>query len=136
MGHQLYCVVYKEEKITGYSKNGKPKIQKVRGFRAPRPEDEVEPLVLSKLQAKMPSWQARNIVPDEEFPPGTNDDRPLQYGAPLWRDLFNPRQLFGHCTCVEIFHDMVEEFVNWFDPMERTNVTVSNVIAGTVKKKK
>ena len=28
MGHQLYCVVYKEERITGYSKNGKPKIQK------------------------------------------------------------------------------------------------------------
>jgi adenine-specific DNA methylase len=111
MGHQLYCVIYKEERIKGYSKNGKPKTERVRGFRAPRLEDDVDALVQRKLDEKFPSWQARNIVPDEEFPPGTNDDRPLQYGAPLWRDLFNPRQLYGHCTCVEIFHEMVDEFV-------------------------
>jgi len=57
----------------------------------------------------MPLWQARNIVPDEEFPENTNDDRPRQYGAPLWRDQFNPRQLYGHCTSVEVFQDIVEE---------------------------
>jgi hypothetical protein len=82
MGHQLYCVVYKEERIKGYTKSGKPKMEKVRGFRAPRPEDDVEGLVQQKLAEKIPLWQARNIVPDEEFPPDTNDDRPLQYGAP------------------------------------------------------
>ena len=109
MGHQLYCVVYKEERIKGYTKAGKPKMEKVRGFRAPRPEDDVEALVRQKLAEKMPLWQARNIVPDEEFPADTNDDRPLQYGAPLWRDLFNPRQLYGHCVSVEVFHEMVDE---------------------------
>ena len=67
MGHQLYCVVYKEERIKGYTKSGKPKTEKVRGFRAPRPEDDVEALVQRSLAEKMPLWQARNIVPDEEI---------------------------------------------------------------------
>ncbi len=109
MGHQLYCVVYKKEVVVGKLKNGKPKTRVVRGFRAPRPEDDVESLVQRRLAEKMPLWQARNIVPDEEFPENSNDDRPRQYGAPLWRDQFNPRQLYGHCTSVEVFQDMVEE---------------------------
>jgi len=109
MGHQLYCVVYKQEVVVGKLTNGKPKTKVVRGFRAPRPEDDVEALVRQRLAEKMPLWQARNIVPDEEFPENTNDDRPRQYGAPLWRDQFNPRQLYGHCTSVEVFQDMVEE---------------------------
>ena len=109
MGHQLYCVVYKKEVVVGKLKNGKPKTKLVRGFRAPRPEDDVEALVKQRLAEKMPLWRARNIVPDEEFPENSNDDRPRQYGAPLWRDLFSPRQLYGHCTSVEVFQDMVEE---------------------------
>ncbi len=109
MGHQLYCVVYKKEVVVGRHKNGKPKTKMIRGFRAPRPEDDVEELVQKRLAEKMPLWQARNIVPDEEFPADANDDRPRQYGASKWRDLFNPRQLYGHCTSVEIFQDMVEE---------------------------
>jgi hypothetical protein len=103
--------VFREDRITGYSKNGKPKIKTIRGFRAPRPGDSVEALVLAKLEEAMPRWQASNIVPDEAFPSDTNDDRPRQYGAPLWRDLFNPRQLYGHCVSVEVFHQMVDEYV-------------------------
>lgn len=110
LGHQLYCIVYKEERANGFTKTGKPKTVKVRGFRAPRPEDEeVEALVRQKLAERMPLWHARNIVPDEEFPADTNDDRPIQYGAPLWRDLFNTRQLFGHCVGVEVFQEMVDQ---------------------------
>ncbi len=83
MGHQLYCVAYKEEHVKGYAKNGKPKTEKVRGFRAPRPEDDVEALVQQKLGEKMPLWQARNIVPDEEIDSISNYDRGhrLQYGV-------------------------------------------------------
>jgi adenine-specific DNA methylase len=114
MGHQLYCVVYKKEVVVGRLKNGKPKTKTVRGFRAPRPEDDVEALVAQRLAEKMPLWEARGIVPDEEFPEIANDDRPRQYGALLWRDQFNPRQLYGHCTSVEVFQDMVEE-------LERSN---------------
>ena len=111
LGHQLYCVVCKEERIKGYTKNGKPKTEKIRTFRSPTSEDDVDAVVRRRLLEKMPLWQARNIVPDEEFPSDTNDDRPLQYGSPLWRDLFNPRQLYAHCMSVEVFHDLVEEYV-------------------------
>lgn len=109
MAEQLYAIVYKEEQITGYRKGGNPKTKKVRGFRAPRPEDDVRVQVQTTLDAKLPEWQARNIIPDEEYPANTNDDRPRQYGMPLWRDMFSPRQLYGHCTSVEVFQELVEE---------------------------
>ena len=72
----------------------------------------MDALVRHKLAEKMPIWQARNIVPDEQYPDNTNDNRPINYGMPLWRDFFNPRQMYGHCTSVEVFHDMVQEFGN------------------------
>jgi adenine-specific DNA methylase len=111
MGHQLYCVVHKHpiQKVVSIRGKFVTKTVMERGFRVPRPEDEVGDLVAKRLEEKMPLWKARNIVPDEEFPENTNDDRPLQYGAPLWRDQFNSRQLHGNCTSVEVFQDMVEE---------------------------
>ncbi len=57
----------------------------------------------------MPEWQALDLVPSETVPSEINDDRPIQYGMPLWRDLFSPRQLFGHCTAVEVFREMLLE---------------------------
>jgi hypothetical protein len=53
MDHQMYCVVYKEERIKGYTKNGKPKIEKVRAFRAPRPADDVEALGLRPHEKRL-----------------------------------------------------------------------------------
>lgn len=104
MGHQLYAIVYKAPKVSG---KGRAKME--RGYRAPRPEDENLDVVEQALREKMPEWQARNIVPDEAYPLDANEQRPIQYGMPLWRDMFSPRQLYGHCTAVEIFHDMVDE---------------------------
>ncbi len=109
MGEQLYAIVYKEQKVVGHTKAGKPKIKNERGYRAPRPEDDVREQVRAALDAKLPEWQARGIIPDEEFPENSNDDRPRQYGMPLWRDLFAPRQLYGHCVGVEVFHDLIHE---------------------------
>lgn len=109
MGEQLYAVVYTERKVVGRTAAGKPRIKKHRGFRAPRPEDDVSEAVQKALAEKMPDWQARDIIPDEEYPPNTNDDRPRQYGMPRWRDMFSPRQLLGHCTSVEVFHELVAE---------------------------
>ena len=109
MGHQLYCVVYKEDQIKGYTKKGKPRTEKVNRFRAPRPEDDVEALVEQKLAEKMPLWQARNIVPDEEIGPLSNYDRGHRmYGMFRWMDLFSPRQLYGHCVSVEAFQDLAQ----------------------------
>lgn len=110
MGHQLYGVVYKEERIKGYTKNGKPKVEKLRGFRAPRPEDGVEALIKGKLAEKMPVWQARNILPDEEIDTLSNYDRGHRlYGITKWSEMFSGRQLYGHCVSVEVYQDMVQE---------------------------
>jgi putative DNA methylase len=123
MGHQLYCVVYKEERIKGYTKAGKPKTEKVRGFRVPRQEDDVDALVRQKLAEKMPLWHARNIVPDEEIPFGyeTTVRWPLdKYGVKFWADMFSPRQFYGHCVSVEVFQDMLDDLR---EPVDRAAMT-------------
>ncbi|WP_428098151.1 DUF1156 domain-containing protein [Candidatus Rariloculus sp.] len=56
----------------------------------------------------MLEWEAFDIVPNEKFPEVSNDDRPIQYGMPLWRDLFSPRQLLCHGISVEVFREMLD----------------------------
>lgn len=109
MGEQLYAVVYKK-RIQTVTKSGKPGREKwERGYRAPRPEDDVFDEVKARLEEKLPYWEARDMVPTEAFPADSNDDRPIQYGMPLWRDLFSPRQLYCHCTSVEVFRELLRE---------------------------
>jgi len=107
MGEQLYAVVFKRRVLTT-TKTGRKREKWVRGYRAPRPEDNVSDLVAERLAKKLPEWEALDIVPTERFPEGTNDDRPLQYGMPLWRDMFSPRQLLGHGTSVEVYRELLE----------------------------
>lgn len=109
MGDQLYAVVYKQKVKVGTTKTGKDKFKTVRGFRAPRPEDDVSEQIAAALAAKMPEWEARNIVPDEDVLPGQKTDEPRRSGMYRWRDMFSPRQLYGHGTSVEVFHDLVDE---------------------------
>src|SRR5271157_1607013 len=109
MGEQIYAIVYKETVKTGTTKAGKDKFKAVRGFRAPRPEDDVSARVNATLEAKMPEWEARGIVPGEDIRPGQKTDEPRRSGMYRWLDMFSPRQLLGHCTSVEVFHDLVEE---------------------------
>jgi len=58
---------------------------------------------------KMPEWMARGIVPDEDIPEGNKTPEPVRYGISRWCDMFSPRQLYGHCTSVEVFHKLIEE---------------------------
>ena len=108
MGEQLYAVAFKKrvKKILKSGKRGKDKW--VRGYRAPRQKDDNSAEIQEKLAEKMPEWQAFDIVPSEKFPEVSNDDRPIQYGMPLWRDLFSPRQLLCHGTSVEVFREMLD----------------------------
>ena len=108
MGEQLFAVVYKRRARTTL-KSGKPGRDKwVREYRAPRPEDDNRAEILARLEEKLPDWEAFDIVPSERFPTDANDDRPIQYGMPYWRDLFSPRQLLCHGTSVEVYREMLE----------------------------
>lgn len=107
MGEQLYVVVYKQ-RVETRTKAGKIREKWVRGYRAPRPEDDNSAEIAQRLAKRMPVWEAFDIVPNERFPEDGNDTRPIQYGMPLWRDLFSPRQLLCHGTSVEVFREMLE----------------------------
>ena len=107
MGEQLYAVVYKK-RVLVKTKTGRAREKWIRGYRAPQPEDDNSAEIQAMLAEKLPEWEAFDIVPNERFPEVSNDDRPIQYGMPLWRDLFSPRQLLCHGTSVEVFREMLE----------------------------
>ena len=106
MGEQLYAVVYKRRTWTT-TKTGKKREKWVRGYRAPRPEDDVSELIAERLAEKMPEWEALDLVPIEVIAPGNKTDEPLRYGLGKWRDLFSPRQLYCHATSVEVFRELL-----------------------------
>jgi adenine-specific DNA methylase len=109
LGDQLIAVVYKRkiEKRLKSGALGKPKW--VRGYRAPVATDLNANEIRRRVEQRLPDWEALDVVPNEEYPSDTNDDRPRQYGMPLWRDMFSPRQLLGHGLASEVFREMVDE---------------------------
>lgn len=107
LGDQLYAVVYKK-RVISQTKTGKSREKWVRGYRAPRPEDEVSKSVREALEEKLPEWEALGIVPTEEYPV-MFCDRSKIYGVSYWRDLFSYRQLLCHGISVEIFRELYEE---------------------------
>lgn len=109
MGHQIYTVVYKRRVVTGRTKAGKERGKWERGFRAPLPTDNVEALVAAALAAKLPEWEARDVVPYEAIPEGNKTSEPLRYGAVVWRDMFSPRQQLCHGMAVEVYQDLLSE---------------------------
>ena len=109
MGEQLFAVVYKRRIETRLKSGKRGKDKWERGYRPPRVEDDNLLVVQQTLAEKMPEWEARDLVPNERYPQVSNDDRPNQYGMPLWRDQYSPRQLLGHGIATEIFHEMVEQ---------------------------
>ena len=107
MGEQLFAVVCKRRE-TVRTKTGRAREKWVRGYRAPRPEDDDGAALRAALEEKLAEWDAFDFVPNERFPEDSNDDRPIQYGMPRWRDLFSPRQLLCHGTGVEVFREMLD----------------------------
>ena len=108
MGEQLYAVVYKE-RVEVRTKTGRIRKKWVRGYRAPRPEDDNGAAVRARLDEKLPEWEAFDLVPSETVGAISNYDRGHKlYGMNKWTDLFSPRQLLCHGTSVEVFREMLD----------------------------
>lgn len=109
MGSQLYVVIYKR-RVKKILKSGKPGKDKwVRGYRAPKPEDDNSSEIEARLEEKLPEWEAFDIIPSQRIPDGNKTTEAQRYGMTRWRDLYSPRQLLSHGTSVEIFREMLEE---------------------------
>ncbi len=108
LGDQLFAVVFREE-TASLTPSGRKTTSWVRKYRAPDEKDENLFSIKEKLHEKLEEWDACDTIPNEPFPEGTNDDRPRIYGMPLWRDMFSPRQLLAHGSCVETFRNLFEE---------------------------
>ena len=108
MGEQLFAVVYKRREPGKILKSGKHGRDKwVRGYRPPRPEDDNDADIRTKLAEKLSEWEALDIVPSETYG-HMYCDRSKIYGVNSWRDLFSPRQLLCHGTSVEVFREMLD----------------------------
>ena len=108
MGDQLFVVVFKQ-RIEVRTKTGKTRGKWVRGYRAPRPEDDNIEVIKARLAEKTIEWESLDIVPNEEIPDGQKTNEPIRYGMRKWRELFSPRQLLCHGTSVEVFRELLEE---------------------------
>ena len=110
LGHQLYCIIWREQWHTK-TKAGKwskrPKTR--RGFRAPTASDHNSPEMEQRLEELSAVWAPDNILPTEEIYVGDKTNTPIDYGMPYWRDMFSPRQLLAHGYCVQAFRELVEE---------------------------
>ena len=107
MGEQLFAVVYKKRVIKTLKSGKRGKDKWVRGYRAPRTEDDNGAEIQARLAEKLPEWEALDIVPSETIPDGNKTTEPQRYGMKIWRDLFSPRQLLCHGTSVEVFREML-----------------------------
>lgn len=109
MGEQLFAVVYKRRvpgKVLKAGNRGRDKW--VRGYRAPRPEDDNSAAIRERLAEKLPEWEALDVVPSERIPLGHKTNEPQRYGMGLWVDMFSPRQFLCHGTSVEVFREMLD----------------------------
>ena len=109
MGEQLFAVVFKR-RVETRTKSGKRGRDKwVRGYRAPRPEDDNGSEIREMLAEKLLEWEALDIVPSESIGVISNYDRGHRlYGMFRWTDMFSPRQLLCHGTSVEAFREMLD----------------------------
>ena len=107
MDEQLYAVVFKK-RVLVETKSGRKRERWIRGYRAPRVEDDNGAEIRARLDEKLPEWEALDMVPRERIPEGSKTMEPRRYGMATWRDLFSPRQLLCHGTSVEVFREMLE----------------------------
>ena len=110
LGHQLYCIIYRDTwKTKTKSGRDSKRPKTARGFRVPISDDDNTAKVDTRLAKLAELWERDNMLPAEEVHNGDKTKTLLDYGMPLWRDMFSPRQLLAHGFCVQAFHDLVDE---------------------------
>ena len=110
MGHQLYCVIYRDQWPTRTQSgqlSKRPKTQ--RGFRPATSEDDNTAWIAQRLEQLNTSWSANDTLPSETIPEGNKTKEPLRYGMPTYREMFSPRQQLAHGYCVQAFRELVDE---------------------------
>jgi putative DNA methylase len=87
---RLYCIRWME---TNVDKKGK--VQTVRHYRAPTPDDyQREARVHELLHERFQIWQEKGYIPSLRIESGDKTDEPIRTrGWSYWHHLFNPRQL-------------------------------------------
>lgn len=110
MGHQLYCVVYRDL-WKDKTKSGRPKKRDTsfRGYVEVSPGLDNYQWITEQLAERVQCWEQNNILPNEDLQFGNKTKDAINYGMPKWIDMFNPRQQLAHGICVETFQDLVEE---------------------------
>lgn len=121
MSNDLYCVVAKRL-IPKLDKQGEPMVIKtgpLKGqvkmteelyFREPVEADfDALERAEQALKDNWERWEDMNLIPTERLPEGYNTAQPLSYGFVFWRDMFMPRQLLAHLTCLETLHNMIPQ---------------------------
>ncbi len=80
-----------------------------------QPPEDIDVLALREaereLQKRQPGWLKNNILPTEEYPQISSDERPRLYGMPRWIDMFSPRQLLCMGTLVEELRALRPEII-------------------------
>ena len=110
MGHQLYCVVYRDS-WKDKTKSGRPKKRDTtfRGFTEVNADSNHIPGVTEQLTALTQHWEQNDILPSEDLQFGNKTKDAINYGMPKWIGMFNLRQQLAHGICVETFQDLVEK---------------------------
>ena len=109
LGHQLYCVIYRDQwrpknKSGTFAKRPKTR----RGFRLVTTEDDNTTEILRRLEELKPEWDAADILPSETVPEGNKTREPHRYGMTSWTEMFSPRQRLAHGCCVQAFRELVD----------------------------
>lgn len=108
MGDRLFAVVFKK-RVKKRTKSGTIRESWERDYRGPTGADDNRSYLKEMIESRLEDWLAADIIPSEAYPENSNDSRPIQYGMPLWRNLFSDRQLLGHCLAVETFSEMLSD---------------------------
>ena len=81
-----------------------------RDFRLPTDEDiAAVGRAEVALAERWDDWLAADLVPNEQFPTDTNDQRPNIYGMDQWYKLFAPRQLLAMLTYLEALRELAPD---------------------------